>query len=47
MVYPDPESGSPICEAIMESVINNAYNILVDDEISMRERSGLTAEEIE
>lgn len=26
-IDPDPESGSPICDAIMDRVINNAYNI--------------------
>ena len=37
-IDPDPESGSPICEAIMDRVTHNAYNILVDGEKSMRER---------
>ena len=36
-IDPDPESGSPICEAIMDRVIHNAYQILVDGEKSMRD----------
>ena len=46
-IDPDPESDSPICEAIMDRVIHNAYEILVDGKQSMRERYGLKAEEIE
>ena len=46
-IDPEPESGSPICEAIMDRVTHNAYNILVDGEKSMRERYGLKAEELE
>ena len=40
---PNPESGSPICEAIMGRGIHNAYQILVDGEKSIRERHGLKA----
>ena len=42
-IDPDPESDSPICEAIMDRVIHNAYEILVDGQQSMRERHGLKA----
>lgn len=43
-IDPDPESDSPICEAIMDRVIHNAYEILVDGKQSMRERYGLNVE---
>ena len=41
----DPESaeGSPISEAIMDRIIHNAYEVLVDGRVSMRERKGLKA----
>lgn len=34
-IDPDAESSSPICEAIMDRVIHNAYEILVDGKHSI------------
>lgn len=42
-VDPDPESQSPISEAIMDRIIHNSYEIMVEGRVSMRERKGLRA----
>lgn len=42
-IDPNPESDSPVSEAIMDRIIHNAYEVLVDGKVSMRERKGLKA----
>ena len=42
-INPDPEQDSPIADAIMDRIINNAYVVSVDGKISMRERHGIKA----
>lgn len=37
----NPESDSPVSEAIMDRIIYNSYEIMVEGRISMRERKGL------
>ena len=42
-INPDPESDSPISEAIMDRIIHNAYDVTVAGRISMRELHGLNS----
>ena len=42
----NPASDRPVSEAIMDRIIHNAYEVLVDSRVSMRERKSLkTAQE--
>ncbi len=40
-IDPNPDSGSPVSEAIMDHIIHNAYEVLVEGRVSMRERNCL------
>ena len=42
-IDPNPESDSPVSEAIMDRIIHNSYEIMVEGRVSMRERKGLKA----
>ena len=43
-IDPNPDSGSPVSEAIMDRIVHNAYIVSVEGAVSMRERHGLSAQ---